>query len=261
MQLSSNQIEFLDHCKEGREFALSMDEPLVVHHYDADGLSSGALVCFALKKAGKKFRRMCIKKLDDNVIDKLKSDNEREIIFVDLGSGNPRINELKKVLIIDHHQPVEQNAYKVEKQMNKFHVNGMLFGIDGGNELSGASTAYCVLRERVDLGVTGAVADMQTPLCGMNRWVLGEGETQGNVKLENDLCFYGRHTRSLVQFLAYSDDPYVPTISYREDRAVQLLTTLGIELKQGEKWRMYSDLSDEEKKKLQPPDETTSWKT
>lgn len=225
-----------------------MNNAIVVHHYDADGLSSGALVCSALTKNGRKFRRMCIKKLDNSVIDKLKKDNEQEVIFVDLGSGNKQINELDKVVIIDHHQPVEENAYRISK--DKFHVNPMLFGIDGGNELSAASTAYCVFEERVDLAVTGAVADMQAPLQGMNRWVLSEGASKGHIKIENDLNFYGRYSRPIVQFLVYSDDPQIPTITYREDRAIQLLASLGIELKEGEKWRTYSDLSEGEKKLL-----------
>ncbi|MDO8554291.1 MAG: DHH family phosphoesterase [Candidatus Micrarchaeota archaeon] len=250
MQLLPNQIEFLEHCKQGRTFALEMGEPLVVHHYDADGLSSGALVCSALKKENKKFRRMCIKKLDDKVIDGLKDANEQEIIFVDLGSGNPRVNELKKVLIIDHHQPVEELKYRINAKENKFHVNPMLFGVDGGNELSAASTAFCVFQERVDLAITGAVGDMQTPLEGMNRWVLEKGIEEKEIILENDLGFYGRHTRSLVQFLAYSDDPYIPTMSYRDTRVVQLLGSLGIELKEGERWRTYSELNENEKKKL-----------
>ncbi len=248
MQLLQNQIEFLNHCKDGKTFALEMNRPLVVHHYDADGLSSGSLVCSALKNAGIDFRRLCIKKLDDSAIEKIKGENSDEVIFVDLGSGNPRVNELNKILIIDHHQPVEEIMYK--KQENKFHVNPMLFGIDGGNELSAATTAYCVFEERVDLAITGAVADMQTPLEGMNRWVLEKGIEKKEVVLENDLGFYGRHTRSLLQFLAYSDDPYIPTISYKDTRVVQLLSSLNIELKTGDRWRTYSDLNDDEKKKL-----------
>ncbi len=237
-------MEFLEYCARAREYALSMRDPIIVHHYDADGLASGAIVCSAFLKENKKFRRLCIKKLDDEVIEKLKSDNEREIIFVDLGSGNARVNELNaEIVIIDHHQPLSEINVK-------YHVNCMLFGLDGGTELSAASTAYLVFRERVDLAITGAVADQQAPFQGMNRYVLEEGIANNEVEIENDLCFYGRYARSLIQFLSLSDDPYIPGISYNEDRAVQLLNDLKIELKVGEHWRTYSELSKEDKTKL-----------
>jgi single-stranded-DNA-specific exonuclease len=230
---------FLERCEEARKFAFSFSEPLIVHHYDADGLSSGAIVAGALAKKGKKFRRECIKKLDDIAIERYAK--EKELIFVDLGGGNKRINELNDVLIIDHHQT---------EGIEKFQVNPMLFGIDGGDELSAAGTAYCVFREYPDLAIVGSVGDMQAPLTGMNRWVLEEGKKSGDIKVEEDITFYGRYCRPLVQFLAYSDHPYIPGISYREDKAEELLAELGIPLKKEEKWRVYADLNQDEKRLL-----------
>jgi RecJ-like exonuclease len=231
--------EFLEYCEEVRKFALSFKEPLIVHHYDADGLASGAIVINAMLKAGKAYRSRAIKKLDDAAIETLV--NEKEIIFVDLGGGNVRVNELQDIVIIDHHQT---------SGIKKMQANPILHGIDGGDELSAAGTAYCVFRNNVELGVVGAVGDMQHPLKGFNRWLLEEGEKTGEIKIENDLRFYGRYCRPLVQFLTYSDDPYIPMISYREERALKLLDDLGIALKEGEYLRVYADLSVEEKRKL-----------
>ncbi|HID73118.1 TPA: DHH family phosphoesterase, partial [Candidatus Micrarchaeota archaeon] len=231
--------EFLDKCEEARRLALSFNEPLIVHHHDADGLSSGALVAAALRKEGKSFRTECVKKLDDASIDRLMG--EPELIFTDLGGGNNRVDELKDVLIIDHHQT---------EGIGKFQVNPMLFGIDGGDELSSSGAAYCVFRIHADLGIVGAVGDMQSPLRGMNRFVVDEGVKAGEVIVENDLRFYGRYCRPLVQFLTYSDDPYIPNISYREDRALSLLSELGIPLLDGERRRVYADLDEGERKKL-----------
>ncbi|MEM4272231.1 MAG: hypothetical protein QXH30_01460, partial [Candidatus Bilamarchaeaceae archaeon] len=101
-QLSQNQFAFLERCSEAGRISLSFKNPLIVHHFDADGLSSGAIVQSAFRKEGKKFRALAVKKVDDALIEKLKA--EPEIIFVDLGGGNRRVNELKDVVIIDHHQ-------------------------------------------------------------------------------------------------------------------------------------------------------------
>jgi len=231
--------EFLRACEEARKTAFSFKEPLIVHHYDCDGISSGAIVVSAFLKENKKFRRECIKKLDDDAIERYR--NEKEIIFVDLGGGNERVNELKDVLIIDHHQT---------SNIKKHQINPLFYGIDGGDELSSSGTAYFVFRTNIDLGIVGAVGDMQWPLTGANRKMLEEGVKTGEVKVEEDLRFYGRYARPLVQFLAYSDDPYIPGISYREDKALRLLGDLGIPLEKDDSDRKYADLNNEEKKKL-----------
>jgi single-stranded-DNA-specific exonuclease len=225
--------DFLGKCDEARKYAFSFSDPLIVHHYDADGVSSGSIVAGAFIKENKKFRRECIRKLDDEAIERYS--REQEVIFVDLGGGNKRVNELKDVLIIDHHQT---------EGIEKFQANPLLHGLDGGSELSASGCAYCVFRVHADLAVVGAVGDMQAPLKGMNRWVLEQGKDE--VKVENDLRFYGRYCRPLVQFLAYSDDPFVPGISFREDKAEELLRELGIVYEQ----RAYADLNDDEKKTL-----------
>ena len=232
-------MNFEEACEEARKVAFSFSDPLIVHHYDADGTSSGAIVVSAFSKENRKYRRRCVKKVDDKLIDEIK--NEKEVIFVDLGGGSKRVNELNDVVIIDHHQT---------EGIEKLQVNPLLYGIDGGEELSASGTAYSVFKEKVELAVVGAVGDMQYPLKGKNREIMLEGAEQGHIKIENDLMFYGRYSRGLIQFLEYSDDPYIPGISYREDRAVKLLNSLGIELKEGEKYRRYASLSNEEKTKL-----------
>lgn len=242
MELSSSQISFLERCDEARRAAFSFSDPLIVHHYDADGVSSGAITIGAFRKAGHNHRHECIKKLDDEAIDRYLSAGEREIIFVDLGGGNRRVDELKDVLIIDHHQT---------EGIGKLQANPMLFGIDGGDELSASGTAYCVFKERPDLAIVGAVGDMQSPLRGMNRYVLDQGVAEGAIKVENDLRFYGRYCRPLVQFLSYCDDPYIPGISFREDKAGELIQELRIpEVKDGAEMRVYADLGHEEKTRL-----------
>lgn len=231
---------FLARCEEIRKIALSFNEPLVVHHYDADGVSAGALIAGALKSVNRPYRRECIRKLDDEAIDRYAK--EKEVIFADLGGGNARVNELNDVVIIDHHQT---------EGINKPQANPLLFGIDGDYELSASGTAYCVFRERPDLAIVGAVGDMQKPLRGMNRWVAERGVEAGVVRVENDISFYGRYCRPLVQFIAFSDDPYLPGLSYREDKALELLVELGIAIEDGSgKRRVYADLSDAEKRLL-----------
>lgn len=235
--------EFLSACEEARKIAYSFRNPLIVHHYDADGLSSGAIVKSAFE--GREHRMLGIKKLDDIAIEKLK--NEKEIIFVDLGNYS-RVDELGDVLIIDHHQPYETGNAKLKT--SKPQINPLMHGVDGGSELSAAGTAYFVFRKNADLALVGALGDMQYPLQGANKIMCEEGIANGEIKRSVDLRFYGRYSRPLVQFLAYSDEPFIPGISYREDRAQKLLEDLKIPMKKGEDWRVYADLEEEERRKL-----------
>jgi len=239
MELSENGQAFIDACAEARKAALSFSDPLIVHHYDADGLSSGAIVEAAFRAGFRKHRRRCVKRLDDAMVEELR--NEKEVIFVDLGGGSPRVNELQDVLIIDHHQT---------SGVEKHQVNPLLYGIDGGDELSSSGTAALVFGSHYDLGVVGAVGDMQYPLVGMNRHMMKLGVDAGEVEVREELRMFGRYSRPLANFLAYSDDPYVPGISYSEENAQKFFDDIGIELREGNGWKTYSSLSEAEKKRL-----------
>ena len=102
---------------------------------------------------------------------------------------------------------------------------------------------------------------MQHPLRGMNRWVLEQGISSGKIVVENDLRFYGRYSRPLLQFLLYSDDPYVPGISYNEEGVRKLISDCGINdtnenaenREDGaarERWVKYGELNENEKRKI-----------
>lgn len=242
--------EFLEAAKEAKKIAFSFKNPLIVHHYDADGISSGAIVKSAFLSENKPHKILGIKKLDDAAIEKLQ--NEKEIIFVDLGNYE-RVDELNDVLIIDHHQPYGSETGGTQNSKLKTQrpqINPMLYGLDGGSELSSSGTAYFVFKNNADLGLVGALGDMQYPLQGANKILCEEGIASGEIRKNIDLKFYGRYSRPLVQFLAYSDEPSIPGISYSEERALRFLEDLKIELKKGEEWRAYADLGEEEKKKL-----------
>lgn len=241
MELKTNELEFLEACEEARKIAFSFSNPLIVHHYDCDGISAGAIVQNAFKKENRKYRAKWIKKLDDIAIDAFAK--ERELIFCDLGGGNKRVNELKDVLIIDHHQT---------EGISKTQINPILHQIDGGTELSSSGAAYFVFKNDVDVAITGAVGDMQSPFAGMNKFLLEDGVKSKNVTVEKDLRFYGRYSRPILQFLLYSDDPYIPGVSYNEEGAKRIITESGIEYeKTGNKEAIsYGKLTNEEKKKL-----------
>ncbi len=223
--------------KEARKIIFSFSDPLIVYHYDADGISAGAIVKKAFLKKGKKARMQWIKKINEENIDELRK--EKEIVFIDLGNSE-LVDDLKDVYIIDHHQI----------RTKKPQINPLMFGIDGGKELSGAGMAALVFEDSYELGVIGALGDMQYPFVGKNREILRRAIDSGKIEKEIDIIFYGRNSYPLVQFLAYNDQPYIPGISYNEKNIINLLEKLGIQLKEGEKWRKWTDLYLDEKKRI-----------
>lgn len=231
---------FLQRCAEAREAVARMEKPLVINHYDCDGLTSGSITAAWLEQQGKPYAMKTVRKLDHELISSISG--EKEIIFVDLGSGSPFVDELKgDVVILDHHQV----ACKSHLQANPH-----LFGFDGGSEISAAGCAYFTFRTCADLGIVGAVGDIQYPLKSLNRLMLEEAVKNGDASYATDLTLFGRNSRPLTQLLTYADDPYLPGLTGQDDACIKLLAELRIPLKEGEKWRTYSMLSPDEKKRL-----------
>jgi len=230
------------------------DDFVVIHHYDADGTSSGAILFQALEREGKKVQKMWIKQLYKETISEIKGKG-KNYMFVDFGSG--QLGYLKEefgdnLYVFDHHQ--KSNV----EHMN--HFSPFDYGINGGNEISASGIAYLfakTLNEKnfdlVPLAIVGAVGDVQDfngKLIGLNAEIVKEGKEKGIVKVENDLRLYGRVTRPLTSFLMFSSSPVLPDLTANEENCKKFLQELGIELKRGEEWRTYNDLNEDEKKKL-----------
>ena len=240
---------FLSRCIEAREAAMRMCHPLVVHHYDCDGITSGAIVAGSLEKQGKQYRAQSVRKLDSDFLASIA--HEPEVIFVDLGSSTAEIESLQgNVVVIDHHQQ-RTNAH--------LQANPHAFGFDGGTDLSAAGCAYFTFQEFVELGIVGAIGDVQAPLRSLNKLMLDQAAEQGAISVEKDILLFGRNSRPLKQFLLYADEPYLPGITGQDDACDALLRELGIGQKQSsispdgtkiEKWRTYSDLSFDERRAL-----------
>ncbi len=231
---------FLERSEEVRKTVEKFKNPLVVHHYDCDGITSGAITIKALQNMNKPYRNKVYRKLDETAIEELKK--EDEIIFVDLGGGTELVNELKgEIVIIDHHQT---------KNINHLQINPELFGYDGCLGLSASGAAYFTFRTQSDLAVVGAIGDVQYPFKELNLELVKEAVKSGEIKKTQDITLYGRGARPLTQFLLYSDDPYLPGISNNENGTNAFLKNTEIILKEesSDKWRTYYDLNPEEKK-------------
>jgi len=232
---------------------LSMKNPLLVHHYDADGLSSGSIVAFALKQKGIPFEMQVVKRFDEKTLELF--EGKKEIVFTDIGSGQMQlVNKLDAdIALIDHHPAPE------EPKENVLMCNPHDFGIDGTSELCSASTAYYCFRHLnektiTQLGIVGAVGDLQdyttTGFIGLNRKMVEEGAEKGHVFVNKDLRIFGRVSKPLIWFLTYCTDPFLPGLSGNEKACASFLAEKGFPLKKNGEWVCYYDLSAMQRKKL-----------
>jgi RecJ-like exonuclease len=138
----------------------------------------------------------------------------------------------------------------------------MEFEFNGGKEISGSGVNYFSVKEadhhNIDLAplsVVGALGDLQDrnkkhELVSLNKLIVEDGVKTGNLKVDKDLLLFGRETRSIHKALAFTSPPYLPGLSGNEENCLHFLNSVGIPLKEREKWRTVATLTMKEKKQL-----------
>ncbi|ELZ06486.1 phosphoesterase RecJ domain-containing protein [Natrialba chahannaoensis JCM 10990] len=230
---------------------------LLASHIDADGLTSAAIASQALERAGIPFETVFEKQLDAAAIEAIAATEYDTVLFTDFGSG--QLDEISvheaggafTPVIADHHQPADAET--------AYHLNPLLFGINGASELSGAGASYVLARAlaevsdetvipdggrattaRADnrdlaaLAIVGAVGDMQDSdgeLHGANERIVAEAVDAGVIETSTDLALYGKQTRPLPKLLEYATDVRIPGISGSERGVLAFLDELPLELR------------------------------
>ncbi|MGM0605191.1 MAG: DHH family phosphoesterase [Halobacteriota archaeon] len=237
------------------------DAVMLASHIDADGLTSAAIAASALERASIPFETVFSKQLDADEVAAIAATEYDTVLFTDFGSGqldviaeHERSGDFTPV-IADHHQPADATT--------EYHLNPLLFGIDGASELSGAGASYVLARalepqpganrDLAALAVVGAVGDMQNGsdgLHGANEGIVDDGVEAGVIEERTDLALYGRQTRPLPKLLEYASDARIPGITNDEGGAIAFLSELDLQLKSKGEWRRWVDLTEDERRTL-----------
>jgi len=239
----------------------SAENILVVTHIDADGIASGGIASATLGRLGKKYEISFEKKITEDTIAMINGSTKDIIWICDLGSAY--LSELKgpEIIVTDHHIP-DPKWRRSQTSMDDFdrihHLNPHSYGVSGSYEVCGAGMTY-LLSETIDpknkdlayLAVVGAVGDLQdnreSKLIGYNRAILQEAVSAGDIVVSDDIRYFGRDYRPLVQFLQFSNDPPIPGISDNGPGCNAFFTELGIPLKKDGELRTWRDLTAGEK--------------
>lgn len=170
-------------------------EITLVHHNDADGLSSAALLETAFTRAGFTVRRVCIERVHPPIIERIHAQFPSTIFYVDLGGqAAPAISEANRgqrtTIILDHHHPHRPSDPKV------LNISTEFFGLSGDMDISASTAAYffaleldAANRDLAYVGVLGAVGDEHDREGGLikeNREALLDAVEQGHIQIEVD---------------------------------------------------------------------------
>mgnify|MGYP000330093471 CR=1 FL=1 len=167
--------------------SMEPSEVVVVHHDDADGLCSGAIVKAVLERMGLKPKLVCLEKLFPEVVRLLHSGGGKAIFYCDIGSPHAdlisRANGGRNLtVILDHHDPRPADDPMV-LDLNLEHV-----GVRGEEEFSGATCCY-LFAKAVDeanrsLSYLALVGSCEIPVGykGINEQVLDEALRDGVVR-------------------------------------------------------------------------------
>ena len=237
------------------------EEPItLVSHIDADGIAAAGIMASCLLRLDVPFRVRIVPWMDDEIASELASGSEGPFIFTDIGSSYMDLLAkhlgTRRALVLDHHPPAGSPP------PGWVEVNPHNHGLDGSSDISGAGVAYLVaksvdgaLRALSPLAIVGALGDRQDrregrELGGLNKLIVEDAVAEGLVEVSQDLVFYGRETRPIHRAIMYTTSPFIPGITYREDMALAVLARAGIKVKEDDRWRTVSDLSEDEKKRL-----------
>ena len=169
------------------------EEIRLFHHNDTDGLTSGAILQTALRRAGYQVTRIALEKPYPQVLEQILQPEGQIVIFADFaGKIAPLISEMNGerniVLILDHH-PAEASP-----SLRVLNLDGDLHGLKGDRDISASATCslFAEILDPVNidlshLGALGAIGDgflVDGALSSVNREMMTKAGGQGLMRSE-----------------------------------------------------------------------------
>lgn len=197
----------------------------IISHFDADGISSAAILIKMLARMDKGFSVRIVKGLDEQIIEEeLDKHSNDVIVFSDLASGSlDYFQNLKSpIFIFDHHE-----IDKTKLNSNIQIVNPHLTEDFEANDCTGAGICYFFAKyidpRNIDLAkiaIIGMMGDRhETNNSISNRMIIDDCS---DLELRKGLTLYPS-TRPLKRTLEYSTSPYIPGVTGNSKGVFELL--------------------------------------
>jgi len=189
---------------------------VVLHHDEADGLTSAALTKLALSRLGLETRLICLDKLYPEVVEDIETGRPHVVAYVDLGSGHIdwliKANSARNlILVLDHHDTSSI------QDPSLYNLNPELYGFSGEKDASSATVAYFFCKA-VDPGLS-SYAHLAT---------IGSLELPGETRGLNLIAIKNAKDHGLVQDSGKKDLKIeAKGMNLTRTRASSLLNVLG----------------------------------
>jgi len=203
----------------------------LISHYDADGITAAGVMSSVFIREGLPFHLSLVKSLESDKAQELADEKNDLIVFLDMGSGQLDLieNSAKRIVIVDHHQPLRSSDLALQ-------LNGHFFGIDGASEASASSTAFAFALafsqtnwDLIDIGLAGAYGDREHVggLKGMNK-KLAHRAVENKSLIETN-CTNLNTKVPVKNAIANSLDPMFRGLAGDPDACVEFLSEKGID--------------------------------
>jgi single-stranded-DNA-specific exonuclease len=160
---------------------------MLVHHDDADGLCSGAIMKAALEREGYRINAFCLEKIYPEVVEDIHRGQGEILFYSDIGSAHAdyisEVNSSRNLtVILDHHDPMPSKDPRV------FDLNLEHYGFQGETDFSGSTCNYlfakALNKRNTDLSYLGLVGSREIPgdYASLNKTVFEEAMKNGVVK-------------------------------------------------------------------------------
>ena len=232
---------------------------LVTTHIDCDGITSGSIMSKALIRHGAKCTVRTTNEFSEKLVEKMENETRDLHVITDLGGGfgsllDERLSD--NWIVLDHHEISE------DEKDNERVINAWKFDMDGGVEICAGGMAYLAAKSLDDqnedlsrVAVVSALGDRQDQgerksFTGKNLEIAETAKKLGLVEINLDLLLVGRETRPLPDAIAFTSQPFIEGLTWNRDACLAMLTRANIPLKDGARWRVPADLTQEEKQSI-----------
>ena len=232
---------------------------IIITHIDCDGLVSGSVIMKSLIREGAKCTVRAVNEFSNKMIEDLQKVSRDFYVITDMGSQFSKeldVSLSDKWLVLDHHRisDIELDNEKV--------INAWKYGIDGGKEICAGGMAYlasCIMDEKNQdlawLPIIAALGDRQDhgnkkSFTGLNNEIVKVAIDKHQIEMGLDLLLVGRETKPIHNALASTSNPFIKGLTWNNDACLSLLNSSGVQLKDGKKWKVVSELTYDEKMKI-----------
>ena len=240
--LETTALEFLENKEKYKEI-------ISIHHTDADGISSGAIIKKMLERLNLNYKQYGFnldKPWKEYIFNMGKSfKSPCAVIFSDLEPPGSVICDLLEkypefdIYILDHHLFKKDPIRELPE--NVYNCNPTLFGLNGLKEIVGVTLNYLFAREIDErnkdlawlaaIGMGGDTLDHINNYKSYNKLVIEEAIELGQVELHEGICAFGGQYERIDKALTMSILPYVPSLEGDREIAKILLKKLNIDPK------------------------------